>query len=337
MSLFNKHKTMDNKGIELIENVKKAIKLDKSNPSRNSKIEETMNAMYDYFATYSEEELGKHNIQLEIYNVEKLLENEFLSINTEPIYDENYKVVLPKKIKTKEDAEKLLDCIVYYARRNLSKSFDIKNASLAKQCICTSYNVEEICSDIEIETIHIGVNQRLENGMYHHFTIVKVPMENKTYKNYLVDCTYRQFFTKNNSNPRRIGIMIGPIRGASIGSYMIKTERRKEIAECILTKGYIEVTPEVIKEYLDAIVYSGRDKDYYEEHGLDYMNPEDIIPKYTAEDYINLIIKNKAAIGTSMDIAVDEIMGSNNVLLSEEDIRKVNFVHLFKTKNREEK
>ncbi len=40
--------------------------------------------MYDYFTTYSEEDLDNFNLQLEIFKVEKLLKDEYLSLQTKP-------------------------------------------------------------------------------------------------------------------------------------------------------------------------------------------------------------------------------------------------------------
>ena len=60
-----------------------------------------------------------------------------------------------------------------------------------------------------------------------------------------------------------------------------------------MSKGFIELSPDVFKEYFDAIVYSGRDKEYYSSHGLNYMNPNDIIPSYSTEEYLNLLFVNR--------------------------------------------
>ena len=133
----------------------------------------------------------------------------------------------------------------------------------------------------------------MNNGMFHHFTIVNIPIANGESKMYLIDCTYRQFFTKSNSFIQRISVMRGPAKGCSIGAYMMMTEERKQIAEKLLTKGYIEATPQNIKEYFDAIIFSGRGYDYYEQQSLDFMNPNDCIPSYSITNYINMLIQNR--------------------------------------------
>ena len=284
---------IDERGKELIEKAKRAIALDKSNPNRNSIIEAAMNEMYDHFASYSEDDLNNLNFQLEIFRVESLLRNEFLPIQTEPIYDKNYQGHMPSTIRDNNDGIKALDMIVHETRNYLSLSNNLQTDSLEKQCITSSFHLEDLCEKANLKFIHVGIGKDLATGMFHHFTIVRITPENGVPKNYIVDCTYRQFFTKAFSNPRRIGVARGPIKGCSIGSFMTLNEKRKKIAETILTKGYIEATPEVIKEYFDAIVYSGRDKKFYEEHGLDYMNPDDVTPEYSALFYMNKLLENE--------------------------------------------
>ena len=298
---------IDDKGRQLIENVKKAISTDKSNPDRERLIEEAMNAMYSHFATYREEDLNCFNLQIELFNVERMLSDEYI-IESEPIFDENNEPVLPSNIDSEKDVTQLLDYIVYQTRKDLSKHSNLRVDSLEKQCFGTSYKLEDICAKIGVEAIHFGVDQELNHGMFHHFTMARIALKDGTYRNYLVDCTYRQFFTKSESNIRRIGVMRGPAKGASIGAYMTMTERRKEIAESLLSRGYVEATPEVIKEYFDAIVFSGRDKEYYDEHGLDYMNPDDIVPEYTAKDYIEMIIDRRLTKGKDMSAIANEII-----------------------------
>lgn len=277
---------IDEKGLRLIGNAKKAISLPKTYENRNQIIEEAMDALYDHFSTYSEEKLRNFDLQIIIFGVERLLKNEYLPLNNTPIYDSNNDTIPDK-------TEDLLDYIIHCTRKIISKYNDLEKDSLEKTCPYTSSRLEEICSSLKIETIHLAIGENLKIGMFHEFTIIRIPQEDGTYKNYLADCTYRQFFTKQNSNPRRIGVMRGPAAGSSIGAYMMMTERRKEIAETILTKGYIELTPEVFKEFFDSIMYSFADKEYYVKRGLDYMNPNDVIPPYTIEDYLEIMYKNR--------------------------------------------
>ena len=311
-------------GRQLIKNAEKAIGLDKSNPDRDRLITEAMNAMYDHFTTgYSEEDLENFQLQLEIFTVEIMLAKEFLPLENEPEYDETHQPVLPERISSDEDAEKTLDFIVHNTRKWLSRDKDIKTDPLDKRCIDTSWKVERICKENGIDFIHFGVDQKLKHGNFHHFTMVRLPFEDGTTKNYIVDCTYRQFFTKSLSNLKRIGAMRGPAKGCSVGAYMMLTDKRKQIAESILKKGYVEATPETVKEYFDAIVFSGRDKRFYDEHGLDYLNPDDLIPGLSAEFYLQHLISARGASGESIHKAVDEILSSPSMPLTRDDLRGV--------------
>lgn len=314
---------IDKKGRELIENARKAIQLDKSNSDRDRLIEEAMNAMYNHFATYEELDLSNYALQIEIFEVECMLKDEFLPLQSEPIFDEDYNGTVPTEISTDEDAEKLLEYIVHQTRAKLAKWNDLKNDSLAQQCIYTSDELEKICLSIGVHTIHIGINQELKYGMFHHFTIIRVPFSDGTHKNYLADCTYRQFFTRNESNPRRIGVMRGPAKGCSIGYFMISDERRKKIAEQILQKGYIEATPEVIKAYFDAVAFSGRDRRFYEVNNIDYLNPDEITTDYyTAEDYLEILSENLRYEAKSISEVAKEILASHKLCPSQDDLNQ---------------
>lgn len=314
---------IDDKGRKLIENAREAISLDKSITDRNDIIEVAMDAIYNHFATYSEKELNKLSLQLELFKVESLLDDEFLPLDSEPIYKESSNPEFPKKIESEPDAEQAMDYLVHHTRKKIAKFNDLKTSTLSKHCIDTSYDFEKICQENNINTIHFGVNQDLSNGMFHHFSIARFSLSDGTYKQYLVDCTYRQFFTKAKSNPKRIGVMRGPAKGCSIGSYMMMTPKRKEIAETILQKGYIEANSEVLKEYFDAIIYSGRDKSFYDENGLDYLNQYDVIPKFTLKEYLQKLIENRAACSKTINETVDEILTST-LSLGKEDLRQVN-------------
>ncbi|MBQ3414882.1 MAG: hypothetical protein IJH39_05950 [Clostridia bacterium] len=321
---INEFAMVDRKGKELIENAKRAIQLDKTTPNRDKIIEEAMNAMYDHFATYEEVDLKNDDIQIEIFKVENMLKNEFLPIQSEPIFDKNFNGEAPTKISTDEEAEKLLDYIVHQTRGKLAKCTDLKNDSLARQCINTSDELERICSKMGLHTIHIGINQELNYGTFHHFTIIRVPFSDGTHKNYLGDCTYRQFFTKEEANPRRIGVMRGEVRGCSIGYFMTSDEKRKEIAEQILQKGYIEATAEVIKAYFDAVIFSGRDKHFYEANNIDYLNPNELTTDYTAKDYLNIIGNNLKYRAKSIDDFSEEILDPHKISSTQTDLDKAN-------------
>ena len=314
---------IDKRGRTLIKNAKRTIQLDILNPDREELIEKAMNDMYDHFATYKEEDLNNYDLQIEIFEVENMLKDEFLPLQSEPIFDEDYNGKIPTEISTDDEAERLLEYIVHQTRAELAKWNDLKKDSLARQCISASDELEKICIDIGVPTIHIGINQELKYGTFHHFTIIRIPFCDGTNKNYLADCTYRQFFTKQSSNPRRIGVMRGPATGCSIGYFMISDERRKKIAEQILQKGYIEATPEVIKAYFDAVIFSGRDRNYYEANDINYLNPDEISTnKYTATNYLDMLSENLKYEAKSISEVAKEILMSQKLFPSQTDLNQ---------------
>ena len=132
---WKKPAAIDKKGEELIEKAKNLIiNTDKSNPDRDRIIEEAMNEMYDHFSGYSEEDLDSFKFQLKIFAVERLLEKEFLPLQSEPVFDENFNCKLPDTIRNSTDAEKYLDYFVHQTRKKISENNDVKNASMSKKC-----------------------------------------------------------------------------------------------------------------------------------------------------------------------------------------------------------
>lgn len=87
-----------------------------------------------------------------------------------------------------------------------------------------------------------GVKNRL-NRNTHSISIVAIGD-----KKYIVDCTYRQFFLsqdrKKNQNSEHI----------DLSELCINNEQRKTLAEQILRYGWIEATPENVKQYMDMFI-----------------------------------------------------------------------------------
>ena len=286
---------IDNKGRELIASVEYLIEeLDKSDSNRDKIINDAMNRLYEHLSTYPEEILQNEDFIYTIYKLERMLKNEFIDIDSEPDYDEDDIKEYPKKIKDESDTKEAMEYLAYETRSKLLSfsGCDINTESFDKMCVSSNIYVKNLCKELKIDYIDLKVNQEIKNGYFHCFTITKFNLPNNQKKYYLIDCTYRQFFTKPFSNINRIRVMRGLAKGASVGSYMVMDEKRKKIAEELLKKGYIEATPENLKEYLDGIVFSGRDYEFYKSRGLDYTNPDDCIPEYTASEYLDMLIKS---------------------------------------------
>lgn len=66
--------------------------------------------------------------------------------------------------------------------------------------------------------------------------------------------------------------------GPDLGIYIMMDDSRKNMAEELLTKGYIEFTSQNIKDYFDGFVFSGRNGFYYEQLGKTTLTAEDYNP-----------------------------------------------------------
>ena len=69
------------------------------------------------------------------------MEDKFLPLENEPIYDELDDVRLPESIRSEADCFQALGFIVHQTRKNLSRNYDLKTSSLEKHCIDTSLNI----------------------------------------------------------------------------------------------------------------------------------------------------------------------------------------------------
>lgn len=249
-------------------------------------IREAMNAVYRHYKTelhgcrLSDERLIK------VFGLECLLEERFLPLKNEPIYDENEEISLPEVIQTEEDCHQALRFIVHETRKDLSRHFDLRSASLKHHCIDTSAFVERLCDKHGIIYREFGLSEDLSPGIFHCFDVVSFNVNGER-KSYLVDCTYRQFFTGEQAFVERCGIPY--FEGPSIGCYMMMDEGRKNMAEQLLTNGYIEFTEDVAKTYFDSMVFSGRNGLYYEGLGKKEISKSDFEPQYTLEEYLTAI------------------------------------------------
>lgn len=273
---------MNDLGLRLISDAEELIKSD----ADMEDIREAMNAVYRHFkreirtASISDKRL------LKVFCLERLMKNKFLPLENEPIYDENEVVTLPSEVKSEEDCHQALRFIVHETRKDLSKYHDLKTSSLEKNCIGTSSFVSRLCEEHGITDRSFSLNESLGTGIFHCFNVVSFNVGGEV-KSYLVDCTYRQFFTYCDAFMERIGMPYNS--GPSMGAYMMMDDDRKRMAEQLLTTGYIEFTPEVAKAYFDSIVFAGRNGLYYEGLGKERIERSDLEPGYTYQEYMDII------------------------------------------------
>lgn len=196
------------------------------------------------------------------------------------------------KLKNEPSKDEILNYIVNRVRlyldnfcyKNLRNYEDINSLSFENMCGYSSTYVIELCNKLNIRSYMINIEpgylheSYLFGGSNHHYCTI-IELDNEYY---LIDCTYKQFFKKGKTDLERLGIVnCSPPRA---GAYMLLDDKRRKVASIILEKGYIKLTEETFKDYLDGFTMSFR-------NGLYYENTKDFTytTRYTSDDYINFI------------------------------------------------
>lgn len=278
---------MDVKDRELLDKARETILKYKDDPGGMEIIREMMNGVYRYFKFAIPKATFEDKRMLELFIVERELEDKFLPLESEPIFDAENPPVFPSVIETEEDCEKALACIVHKTREKLNRDGKIKTSTLEKMCYTSAGYVESVCEELGVDQKRFSCETDLSIGLFHCFNVVSFELPDGSLKMYLVDCTYRQFFTYADSFVERIGIPLN--EGGSIGAYTMMDESRKKMAEGLLTKGYMEFSATNIKQYFDGFVFAGRNGLYYEQLGKDSLDKTDYEPSYTYMDYLQAL------------------------------------------------
>ena len=171
------------------------------------------------------------------------------------------------------------------------KNFKLEDIDLSNCCYSAAKYTDLICKKHNVKTkmlsIYPGFGKYgdLENDLLqHHANIIDL---NGRY--YLIDTTYSQFFYQYKNNLDRLGV-IG-MAGSYVGSYMMIDNNRLNVAKKLIKDGYIELTKNVLKMYMDGFALSFRNGLYYENNDLySYITP------YTDDDYIDFLCGNNSQI-----------------------------------------
>ena len=160
---------------------------------------------------------------------------------------------------SEEEAKCLIEWSIQKARIILNKSCHngIKNASLSGCCGNSQMLTLSPFLKAGVETTINNVFLFGEGAGNHAFGTITLPIldNNKVVKKqYLLDATYRQFFTTIRANEGRFYVEIqnGLQCAPDSGYFMVNYLNGKEIANEILKKGYIELTDEVLKKYIGS-------------------------------------------------------------------------------------
>lgn len=157
-----------------------------------------------------------------------------------------------------EEAKLLLDWSAQKTRKVLEEqnNVNIKQASLTSYCGYAQALTLVPFQELGVKTT---VNNAYKFGEYvssHAFGTVTLPIEengNIVNKDYLLDASYRQFFTTARCNEGRY-YDLNHRCSPDCGYYLVNYLDGKGIAEQILKNGYIELTDEVLKKYGTAFI-----------------------------------------------------------------------------------
>lgn len=184
--------------------------------------------------------------------------------------------------------EEFLDFLVWLIRTDLLEDCrynfgyieNLDNENLANQCFKASYIGKSLCDSFGVSSKAIKIcpgftdDIMLYDGRgYHFFLMVELGSGE-----YIVDCTYRQFFRLDNNLFERMGVY--GLSGCNPGFYMLIDEERKVVADTILKRGWIKATPVNFKAYMDGFALSFRNALYYENN-----NEVELKVPYTFSDY----------------------------------------------------
>jgi len=198
---------------------------------------------------------------------------------------------------TEDEIKTLLDWTVENTRRNLEQYIGINIDDFSLFGLC---GLGQSSTLIPLEKYFKVTYNNTEDFPYvtedikHAFGTITFPLKTKNgieEKQYLIDTTFRQFFTKNMcENPKyetnqNNNLIYYAHPGYFLCSKRFKTKENLKFAKELLKKGYMELTDDKLKRYINSFIYSS----------VCYNYPDQIsnIRDITIEQYKKCIKKAK--------------------------------------------
>ena len=215
---------------------------------------------------------------------ERLLPNKYI-IDVKPNYNSNDNVWVPGG-KPQDILNFITNCARNFvcSKVHYQENQTLESINMVGQCLPVSNFIENLCNELNIKCRKIGLfpgfttTPILCNGLKQHYAVI-IEIDKKEY---LVDCTYAQFFGLNRCILERLGVP--KLSGCLAGIFMMMNESRIKVAEKILRDGWIKLEGNVLKDYLDGFAISYRNGLYYEKTG-DFSYET----RYSVDDYKNFL------------------------------------------------
>lgn len=194
---------------------------------------------------------------------------------------------------TEQEAEEILKWTVQNARNELAKDRNLQEESLLGCCGFGQAITAQTLRNMGLNPNVCNVNPTIgEDTGRHAFITVNIPIktsEKVEDKMYLVDTTFRQFFLREEITNSRgefikdkeFGNKVAPMAGY----WLLKLQGGRELAEEILSKGYIELTGERAKLYGDSFILEEKER----KNPTRVPNKKELITGIEGKQYIDNI------------------------------------------------
>ena len=208
-------------------------------------------------------------------------------------------------------AQEILTRIVQKERKHLMKQHDLLSEGLSGECEGSTKRIMLDCTSRGFDAVFLapgyyspkktrlvdGKNINIPRAEGHNCTFVNIH-----HKNYIIDCTYRQFFLDDGRE--------------HCGKYMLTDKKREGVARQILKYGWIEATPENIKAYMDGFEMARMKS--FENTGT---SPDEYIGRLVAhkEFPIRMAGYNNQGIDMTLKQAIEEFEKNGGKLQEEKD------------------